>query len=417
MSHFLFLLGRNAVLSRAELQGLCDEILYDANTSLLLAENIPEGDPQSFLDRLGGTVRMARVIDEYESESAVLEALASQANEQKPEGKIHLGISIFGMGEKRLRYFCPTVKTLLKEKFGRSTRTVNRPGLNLESGQMFGSKLLSKGFEFIIWRRGSSFLLAQTVANQDIRSYTIRDREKPFRDAKMGMLPPKLAQILVNLGVSQGKDPHSSRQDVNGSCPPSVPLRRDSSPCKGGSEAEIIIDPFCGSGTISIEAALMGYETEGSDLSMTFAQGARQNFSDLARRLGFAPESGKFQTSDALKLPWEKMSGIVVTEGMLGTNFASAPTPPQIRENAVFVLTLWEKLFQKIATGNIPVVCCCLPCWRQGSGSVSIAGKLMDYVRSLGYTPDPVFGGKKSSVYARESAFVGREVVVFRKSK
>ena len=398
MSQYLFLLGRNAPLSRAELNVFCEEILYDGTTGLLLGETAAEVDCEIFLDRLGGTVRMARVLGEYKSESDVLQEMAAQAHAQKPEGKIHLGISVFGMPQKKLRFLCPTVKTLLKEKFERSIRTVNHPGENLESGQIFGSKLLRKGFEFVIWHRGGSFLLAQTAANQDIEGYTIRDREKPFRDSKMGMLPPKLAQILVNLAV------------------PQAPLSpAGSSPHKGVSEIGKVLDPFCGSGTIAIEASLRGLENFNSDLNPRFVLGAQQNFAAMSGRFGFAEDLADFKVSDALELPWKDMRGVVVTEGYLGTNFEKRPSPPQVRQQAVAVLSLWEKLFLKISEGSISTVCCCLPSWQQGAGAVGIAEKLYESVAPLGFRPDKVFDGQKSFVYKRDKAFVGREIVVFRK--
>jgi len=376
MNQYLFLLGRNASLSRAELNVFCEEILYDGTTGLLLGGTEAEEDPEVFLGRLGGVVRMASVVGEYQNENDVLYQIASHVQAQKPEGKVHLGISVFGMPQKRLRFLCPTVKTLLKEKFGRNTRTVNRPGANLESGQIFGSRLLSKGFEFVIWKRGNSFLLCQTVANQDIESYTIRDREKPFRDSKMGMLPPKLAQVLVNL-AGEGQ----------------------------------IIDPFCGSGTIAIEAALMGRKSLNSDLNRRFIAGAQQNFSAMSDRLGINFHLAQFEVSDALALPWQEMSGCVVTEGYLGINFERRPSPNQVRQQAAELLSLWEKLFVRIAEGDVQTVCCCLPNWQQGAGGVSIAGKLFESIKPLGFVPQAIFDGQKSFVYKRERTFVGREVV------
>jgi tRNA G10 N-methylase Trm11 len=63
-----------------------------------------------------------------------------------------------------------------------------------------------------------------TIACQDIDAYTKRDTSKS-RDMVVGMMPPKLAQIMINLATEGRK--------------------------------EIIYDPFCGLGTILIEAANM----------------------------------------------------------------------------------------------------------------------------------------------------------------
>ena len=59
----------------------------------------------------------------------------------------------------------------------------------------------------------------KVVGVQDIDAYSKRDQTRPARDAKVGMLPPKLAQILINL------------------C----------GPLKPGS---VVLDPFCGTGVV-----------------------------------------------------------------------------------------------------------------------------------------------------------------------
>ena len=77
MKTYLFVLGRNFVLSRAEILNFCDEVFSSEEKSLLLAENLkfenPRGLPKSpeqiFLDRLGGTVRMAEVVGEFTSKT------------------------------------------------------------------------------------------------------------------------------------------------------------------------------------------------------------------------------------------------------------------------------------------------------------------------------------------------------------
>ena len=72
---------------------------------------------------------------------------------------------------------------------------------------------------------GKSYL-GITLFCQDIDAYTRRDTEK-IRDMDVGMLPPKLAQIMIHLA------------------------------CEGESISSLY-DPFVGLGTIPIEALNMG---------------------------------------------------------------------------------------------------------------------------------------------------------------
>src|SRR4029078_6190467 len=99
-----------------------------------------------------------------------------------------------------------------------------------------------------------------------------RDREMSTRDAKVGMLPPKLAQIIINMAV--GEMPEEAKQSVC-EVPPDQPIPKDHL-------AKItLLDPFCGTGVILQEAALMGYKAYGSDLMPQMANYAQQNWAWL----------------------------------------------------------------------------------------------------------------------------------------
>lgn len=88
--------------------------------------------------------------------------------------------------------------------------------------------------------------LAQTSWIFDAEDWVKRDRAKPYRDIKRGMLPAKLARVLVNLAF-QGT--------------PST-----------------LYDPFCGTGTVLTEAALCGATTlYGSDNNPEAVKGAALN--------------------------------------------------------------------------------------------------------------------------------------------
>ena len=73
MKTYLLILGRHPELSRAELRGKLDEVFYDEEKNLLIAENLkfinprelPRGEEQLFIDQLGGTIRMAEVVEEF----------------------------------------------------------------------------------------------------------------------------------------------------------------------------------------------------------------------------------------------------------------------------------------------------------------------------------------------------------------
>ena len=391
-NNYLFVLGRNPSLSRAELQPFCTELWFNESKALLIAKNLkfsnprklPKTDEQLFLDRLGGTIRMGEILGEYHSsaqlQSAILDHIKS---ENKFIEKMKLGLSAFGCGKSFLRNLAPSLRDSLEQEQNLKIRLCNSPGENLSSGRIFDERLLQKGYEFMIVQSGNSFLLAKTVANQNIRNYTLRDRIKNFRDAKLGMLPPKLAQILINLA--------------------------------NPTYEEMVIDPFCGTGTVNMEAAIMGYKTTGSDIDDEVLMGAQENFNQLAEKFRYPTGNGTFFASPAQKFPKEKLSGVIVTEGYLGHNFEKNPHPSEIERNIQEVLQIWEEVFKNLHLTNIQTVSFCLPAWRKGNEWVSISEKLFAKLEKSPYTPLALFGKRKTYIYSRPGAFVAREICIMKK--
>jgi len=90
----------------------------------------------------------------------------------------------------------------------------------------------------------------KTVWVHDFEHWIKKDREMPFVNARAGMLPPKIARSMVNLvpGESQGK---------------------------------LLVDPFCGSGRILVEASELGYKVAGLDTSASQVSGTLENLKHL----------------------------------------------------------------------------------------------------------------------------------------
>lgn len=98
--------------------------------------------------------------------------------------------------------------------------------------------------------------IGKTVACQDIDDYTRRDTAKS-RDMEVGMMPPKLVQMMIHLALGK-KD--SSMKDV------------------------AIYDPFCGLGTTLIEAANMGItKVIGSDASSRMSDATEKNLGEFIK--------------------------------------------------------------------------------------------------------------------------------------
>ncbi len=172
-----------------------------------------------------------------------------------PDGKLQLGVSVYGEKAQRdwlLRQML-TLKKVVK-KAGRSVRIIENKSEALESAQVLYNKLTGPlGWEILLIKDGEDFVVAQTTAVQNIDDYSKRDFDRPKRDAFVGMLPPKLAQIMINLAVGK-------MANVDEETKPTT-----------------ILDPFCGTGVVLQEAMIMGYSVIGSDLSEKMVDYTQEN--------------------------------------------------------------------------------------------------------------------------------------------
>jgi len=362
-------------------------VFFDEKEHLFIGENlrfenpreIPRAPEQLFLDRLGGVIRYGEILAEIKTKDLLPFLLKEIEKDSPAEQRILVGISGFGGLEgKFLKQLLADIKAHFTAQ-KRAIRIENQDGANLTSGRIFSQKLLQKGCEYLLWKKNDTVLVARTVANQNLRNYTLRDRIKPFRDAHMGMLPPKLAQILINLAN------------------PSLD--------------QVIIDPFCGSGTVNIEAAIMGYRTVGTDIDAERVAHAEENFRAMAEKFRYPVNVGKFQTEDATKLTRPEQSAVVVTEGFLGENICRVLNPQEIQKNAQEVLSLWKRVFQHIEGSTITTFCFTLPKW----GDVSLSKELSSYLEKTSYTLIPLSEKKKTLVYKRPDAHVEREICLVKK--
>lgn len=389
MKNYLFVLGRNFELSRAELLNFCDEVFSCEEKSLFIGENLdfsnprelPKAPEQLFLDRLGGTIRFGEVLGEFSSKTAVLKEMDAQLRKQE---KHKVGMSVFGGGKELLGDLAYGLRDKWKAQ-GEKLRVENFQGKNMTSGQIFDRRILQKGIEFLVWKNKDSFLLAQTVANQNIRNYTLRDRAKSFRDAHMGMLPPKLAQILINLA--------NPKMD------------------------QTVHDLFCGSGTLNIEAAIMGYKTAGSDINESYVKGAKTNFAEMAQKFRYPEDSGTFKVQDVTQVNMQNLSGVVCTEGYLGENFRSAPTLEMIQNNGRRVLDMWKQFLSQLENSKIERIVFCLPCWNHKGKKISISEKLFAKTSKSSYILSALFENQKTFVYERDKTFVAREICMIERKK
>ena len=75
--------------------------------------------------------------------------------------------------------------------------------LSLASVVVTKNLLLQKGAEICVLAAKDKIFTAKTVSVQDFEDYGRRYYQRPTRDEKQGMIPPKVAQIMLNLAEAK----------------------------------------------------------------------------------------------------------------------------------------------------------------------------------------------------------------------
>ena len=391
----LFILGRQPSLGLAELESLygSGQVKPAGSQAALLAV-----DPSIIdFDRLGGSIKFGRVLatlpstDWREVEKWLAQNLPQLA-EALPEGKITLGISAYDIrvSPAAIQAAGLTLKKVIR-KSGRSVRLVPNKELELNTAQVLHNNLdRGNGWEILVVRDGSQTILGQTIRVQDIESYTIRDRERPKRDARVGMLPPKLAQIIINL----------ARPSAQGT----------------------ILDPFCGTGVLLQEALLMDFSAYGSDLEPRMIEYTKTNLEWLkAREPWLAKNIDELKSThiylevqDATTFQNHDVIDAVACETYLGRPFTSTPSP-EVLHQTVSDVNLIIKKFLKTIRSQVPSgtrMCIAVPAWQTRPGQFKHL-HLLDSLGELGYNRT-IFEhvSSRDLLYYRADQVVARELLV-----
>lgn len=417
MNDSLAILGRQPGLGIAEL-----ESLYGA------ANVTPVGQQAARLniapcsidfDRLGGSIKLCKMLTELDTtnwkqiEKFLVQACPSQA-ERMPEGKMHLGLSVYGLdvAPQQLLATGLNIKKVIQKQTGRSVRLVPNKTSELNAAQVLHNKLTTpNGWELVFVRDGDKTLLAQTVFIQDIDSYSARDFERPKRDARVGMLPPKLAQNIINLAVGPGEFAAIKDQLSNDAiCMPPEDVQK----MHAERSHATVLDPFCGTGVVLQEALLMGYRAYGTDIVPRMIDYTRTNLEWLSERHKLPTDTFRLSVGDATTNQWEPPVDFVACEAYLGRPFTSAPSP-EVLAQTVSDCNLILKKFLKNIHGQLQPgtrLCLAIPAWQVKPGQFKHL-PLVDQISELGYNQVRFEHVRPSDLlYYRPDQIVARELLV-----
>jgi tRNA (guanine10-N2)-dimethyltransferase len=309
------------------------------------------------------------------------------------DGKLTLGISAYGfnVSAREVQKTGIILKQKLK-KAGVSLRLIPNSEAALNTATSHHNKLgLSPNkVELIVVRATNGrVVIAESIGAQNITAYALRDQGRPKRDAFVGMLPPKLAQIMINLARPSLKPVNDAR----------------------------ILDPFCGTGVVLQEAALMGYAVYGTDLADKMIDYSKANLEWLGATHHLTINA-TVQQGDAMDTKWQQPIDSIVCESYLGQPFSAPPSPAkldQVRKNCNYIIsTFLKNIGSQIASGT--PLCIAIPAWRDTSGNfshLSLTGQL----EKLGFKERDLSNiDKNDLLYYREDQVVARELLLLVKA-
>ncbi len=298
-------------------------------------------------------------------------------------GKISFGISAYGStaNPKQLSSLAFELKKSLKEN-GRSVRTIPNTTSALNSAQVLHNNLdRGTNAEILLVCDKRQTYIALTRSVQNVASYSRRDFERPKRDARVGMLPPKLAQIMINLAK----------------------------PAPGTT----VLDPFCGTGVVLMEAALQGYGIEGSDLNPKMIEYTTTNLEWLSRVYRTPPANWHLQTADATSQNWGNAIQSVVCETYLGRPLVSLPNHETMSMIIADCNTIIRKFLINLRPQLAETARCCVavPAWATQKGFLHLP--LVDDLEDMGYNRIRFsYATFDELIYHRSDQIVARELLV-----
>lgn len=384
---YISILGRQPALGIAELERLYGDVTWFSDESAVVNTTTLD------FERLGGSQKAGRIVAElprgdWVGASRKLVAAYTEAW-RGHEGKITLGISAYGFREsardiqktgiilkKKLRESNVSLRLIPNDTLALSTATSHHNKLGLSDHKV----------ELLVVRgKSGKIIIAESVGAQNITAYARRDQSRPKRDAFVGMLPPKLAQIILNLA----------------------------NPAPGTR----VLDPFCGTGVVLQEASLQGFKVYGTDLSDKMIDYSRQNLIWLAETHHIDIDS-IVEQGDAMKHQWREPIDAVACEGYLGQPFSAPPSPAklaEVRKNCNHIMSEFLKnIASQMESGAS--LCVAIPAWKAHDGSFTHL-PLVEQLGTLGYkqvhfkTVNP-----RELLYHREDQVVARELLVIVKS-
>ncbi|MEK9155866.1 MAG: hypothetical protein AAB360_01005 [Patescibacteria group bacterium] len=439
---YFFVLGREREIAREELRAVLRRLNFGFG-DLNVTDNIAfanldrdEAEVAKLSGILGGTTKIFRATqskmdnEQYEQRttdreycSKLIAGLTAELIRRKKRGvtgKINFGISDYSktLSKEKINTLGLEVKRALRGDL--SLRFVPiREGRELSTIQSLKGDLAGRGVEVGLFDQGIGILIGLSNPEEWAR----RDYQKPAGDKYSGMTPPKLARMMINLALSQR--PKAGSRKVEGRRPKvggriGTAFSLQPSAC-------VVVDPFCGSGNILMEALMLGCDMIGSDISEKAVADSKANVdwlleqirnskSEILNKSEIQNSNVKIFQADATELDFPPLFEnydhfVVVTEPYLGQPKKMKPSFNAVRGEYTKIKKLYLDFLKNLALSHFHTFTLCLVFPLVESvdrGRFSLYAESVDEIRKLGYTElrSPLVYGRDYQVVKREIVFL-----------
>lgn len=421
MPQYFFILGKNPTLSTAEIISVLSKLQISftikTHSEEVFVLSTAVELPLKFIKTLGGTIKIGKIMNEVglDEDEILFEKIFEGQNIADnylftKKGKLHFGISIYNGGAEnkairelnsQLKNLCVTVKKNL-QNLNLKAGFVRIKDRFLSSVSVRKNQLLEKGMEMVLICTKEKILAGKTLEVQEFESFSFRDYGRPQRDTRSGLIPPKLARMMINLSQIKSDD--------------------------------ILLDPFCGSGTILQEAILLGYkEIFGSDISERAIIDTKTNIDWLFenfRQLDKSIFNIEIFLSDARSIARnisQNSIDAVITEPYLGPPLFKRPNYEDINSTRLEVGRLYLSAFSEFRKiikkgGKVVMIFPAFEDW----GKMYFA-QILDKIKEMGFRQlDMIPKEMKLNAFIRltdrgtilygdKEQFMKREVLIFQK--
>lgn len=361
----MFILGKNWLLSLAEMivlledKGILKSLTDYSKTTAIVSTSIPLTDEEivDIQSALGGCFKVGRLIQTYEID-VVRKAFPIKGSHSKKErdllGKCEWIPAVWGKPRGK------------KIKYGVSSYP-SEEGTTVIDLQRF-----TRGMNDFV----KTLLLSDNARRADYIIYDEPDRRDPSRSntalwpqsiARHGLLKAPNAEILAaftetNLYLAKTVAVYDSMlQQYRDESRPFISSEISTSPkmCRtlltlsGAKSGDLILDPFCGTGTLLLEAVLLEMKCIGIDLDGNAVEGTQANLRWLGKELDsyldFTIIRGDAKDADKLV---NQMVDAVAFEPHLGPVYKEKPE----REDTIEVMKDLTVLYHEVLKALVKIL-------------------------------------------------------------